>query len=137
MAFIVSGESAGVKTVNGAKGDIILDYNNVGAIANILDSCNGIQVGTTSERPVSAKDNVLFLVTDVTPNRFYRYSTSTSKWELVGGSESGGGDVPTEIIALDVDFNNLGSDLIASNVQDAIIELQNLIKDKSIDWIEF
>ena len=88
MPFIVfdnhkdSGEGGEVlvRSVNGKIGDVILNYDDVGAISNILNSCSGVQIGLLEERPVNPDHNTVFITTNTDPNLIYRYDNNTQKW---------------------------------------------------------
>lgn len=134
MGFIVfpkeqagggGGGTSEVLSVNGRKGNVFINHRDVGAIANILSSCGGIQVGTIENRPSSANHNVLYIATNILPNGFYRFNENLGDWEQIGGSNSEAEDV----IAIDVIFNNNGTSLNSANLQEVIVELNNLIKD--------
>lgn len=118
-----------VLSVNGKKGTVVLDHNDVGAVANILGTCSGVQIGTLSNRPLTTTDNLLYVVIDKTPNEFYRYDNVKKQWEIIGSNFSGGssgvGTVATT--AIDVYFNNANSGIASINVQELGIELYNMI----------
>ena len=135
MPFIVypnqgsgSGGSSDVLSVNGKKGNVILNYRDVGAVANIMNTCGGIQIGTLGNRPATANSNVLYVVIDKIPNEFYRFNSVINAWEQIGSSNE-----DKDIIALEVVFVNTGTGLTSTNLQDVVVELNNIIKDNDTD----
>ena len=134
MSFFINfggtggGEGGAVSSVNGEIGDVILNYNDVGAVANILKTCGGIQVGTLENRPLTANPNVLYIVTNNIPNEFYRYNDDNSEWEQIGSSEEIG-----SLLAINVKFDNTGTGLTSINVQDVIEEINNALTSLESD----
>lgn len=127
MSYFGTSGSGEVSSVNGKLGNVTLKASDVEAVANILNTCGGVQIGRLTERPNIAENNVLYIVTDKTPNEFYRFNLATNTWDKIGSTESS--EITGDILALNVKFTNTASGLVSINVQDAIVEIDKLISD--------
>jgi hypothetical protein len=74
-----------VESVNGKMGVVVLGSEDIGSVEN-GGNVSLMSAGSIADRPSTSADGHVFINWD--DNKIYRYSTATTSWIMVGGSET-------------------------------------------------